>query len=361
MYLLIFIFDLLTLFNRFYLLLKEKICSRPRIFTMADVEEHKSDRWVIIDDDIYCLASMRNHSGGLDIIIELAGKDITRIFHQVHLASNINKQSLDRKYWIGKIDHNSKCKEQTYFLKENLIFHKTMTACTVPRLITIEEECAMKEQFKKHVAKSSFPCLNAKIALKRNAFHFNLYDTLATEDTTHLLWHNLIKFIDYQSLLWKQNHMLTTYVACFRTPKNMSEDAFEILLWKQLRLLHMEDVKNGQKWATNYSDNPLDPHFGFSVGKRAFFIVGLHPNSSRKARQFLTPAIVFNSHDQFTNLRRLDMITEMRQVIRNNDQCYNGSINPNLIPNDENSVAFEYSGKRIQPGWTPDFKSLHEK
>ncbi|CAF1021561.1 unnamed protein product, partial [Rotaria sordida] len=123
----------------------------------------------------------------------------------------------------------------------------------------------------------------------------------------------------------------------------MSEDIFEILLWKQLRLLHTEDVKNGMKWSKNYSDDPINPQFGFSIGERAFFIVGLHPNSSRKARQFLLPAMVFNSHDQFMNLRQLKMLTELRQIIRNTDQQQNGSINPNLIPNDENSSAFEYS------------------
>lgn len=155
--------------------------------------------------------------------------------------------------------------------------------------------------------------------------------------------------------------MLTTYIACFRMPKVMSEDMFETLLWKQLRLLHEEDVKNGMKWSKKYSDDPISPEFGFSIGERAFFIAGLHLNSSRKARQFLIPTIVFNSHDQFMNLRQLKMLTKVRQVIRNTDQHQNGSINPNLIPNEENSSAFEYSGKLIQPGWTPDFKSLHSE
>ncbi|CAF1045967.1 unnamed protein product [Adineta steineri] len=155
--------------------------------------------------------------------------------------------------------------------------------------------------------------------------------------------------------------MFTTYVACFRTPKDVSEDIFETLLWKQLRLLHKEDVENGMTWAENYSDDPLDPNFGFSVGGRAFFIVGLHPNSSRKAGQFLAPCLVFNSHDQFTNLRQLNIISEIRQVVRNADLRENGSINPNLIPNDNKSSAFEYSGKLINPDWTPDFKCQLKK
>ncbi len=47
-----------------------------------------------------------------------------------------------------------------------------------------------------------------------------------------------------------------TYVAYFRTPRDIDEIVFEGLLWKQLALIHAEDVQNGMKWAENYSDNP---------------------------------------------------------------------------------------------------------
>jgi hypothetical protein len=46
--------------------------------------------------------------------------------------------------------------------------------------------------------------------------------------------------------------MFTTYVACFRTSRDIDEIVFEKLLWKQLELIHTED-------------NPTDPNFGFSV------------------------------------------------------------------------------------------------
>jgi FPC/CPF motif-containing protein YcgG len=330
------------------------------MITMIEVEEHKHDRWVIIDDDVYCLASMTSHSGGLDIIGELAGRDITRIFHEVHPKSSIHKQFLNRKYWIGKIDRNIDKDESGYFLKKKLI-HRTVLDCNIPLMVSFNEECAVKEQFRQYIMSKNFPCLSAKIAFRRNTFCFGFYDILASKHTTKLLWHHLIDFINRQSFFWANNDIFTTYVACFRTPKDVNEVVFETLLWKQLQLIHAEDVENGMKWAENYSDNPTDPNFGFSVGGRAFFIVGLHPNSSRKARQFSTPVITFNSLDQFTNLRQLKMFTNIQQVVRNADLRQNKSINPNLILNDNNSDAFEYSGKLIQSGWTPDFKSLHQK
>ena len=45
----------------------------------------------------------------------------------------------------------------------------------------------------------------------------------------------------------------------------------------------------GARWADGVSPDPDDAHFSFSVGGRAFFVVGLHPLSSRLARRFRWP------------------------------------------------------------------------
>ena len=329
-----------------------------RLISLHEVEKHKAERWIIIDDDVYCLASMRNHSGDLHVIGELAGRDVTQIFYQVHLKSTILKQSLYPKYWIGKTTRNMSKEESNYYLKEKLINH-TWRDCNIPNLASPIEESVLKEQFQQYINSVNFPCLSAKISVLRKSFSFALYDMLAGEDTTQLLWHRLIDFINCQSSLWASDHMFTTYVACFRAPTDMSETVFERLLWKQLQQLHQIDVQNGMKWNDNYSDDPIHPDFGFSVGGRAFFIVGLHPNSSRRAQQFVTPTITFNSLDQFQNFRRLALFNTIQHVIRNNDLIYNQSINPNLTSEDNKSAAFEYSGKLIQSNWIPPFKSLH--
>jgi FPC/CPF motif-containing protein YcgG len=326
---------------------------------MIEVEEHKDDQWMIIDDDVYCFSSMINHSGGFDIIKQLSGKDVTRIFYQIHPKSNLYKQILNKKYWIGKFHRKIVKEESTDFLKSKLI-HQIVPDCDISMEISNDEQLIVKEQFREHIMSKYFPCLNAKIAFQRNTFGFGFYDILASKHTTKLLWHHLIDFINRQSDFWANNQIFTTYVACFRTPRDIDEIVFERLLWKQLQLIHNEDVQNGIKWAENYSDNPTDSNFGFSVGGRAFFIVGLHPNSSRRGRRFLTPTIIFNSLDQFTNLRQLKMFNEIQKIIRNNDLLQNKSINPNLIINHNKSDAFEYSGKLIQSDWIPDFKSLHQ-
>ncbi|CAF1279394.1 unnamed protein product [Adineta ricciae] len=340
------IFLLISLIKR---LLSQISFRSTRIFTIDEVMKRKNDRWVIIDDDVYCLLSMKTHSGGLDIIEKLSGRDLTQLFYEIHLKPDFVKEHLNRKYRIGKIRLNPNNKKPSFYLKNHLIQRNLNFSIS-------NEDCQMKEEFKQHVFSTNFPCLNAKIALKRNAFDFDVYDTFCSEETTKLLWQNLMKFINKQSFLWENNHIFTTYVACFRTPENLSEDIFEILLWKQLQQLHEEDVRNGMKWSKNYSNDPSNTDFAFSIGERGFFLVGLHPQSSRNGRRFSKIAIAFNSQDQFTNLRRLNLLTEIKQVVRQNDLLYNGSINPNVIENENGPGPFEYSGKLIQPEWKPNFQ-----
>lgn len=237
----------LVLFKRYFCEYILRIGSSHCIITMIEVKEHKDDRWVIIDDDVYCLASLISHSGGLDIIEELSGRDVTRIFYEVHLKSSISKQILNRKYWIGKIDCISQKEESSYFLKEKLI-HKTVPDSNISMRISSNEESLIKEHFKQHIISANFPCLGAKIAFRRNTFCFGFYDILGSKDATKLLWHDLINFINRQSSFWEKNHMFSTYVACFRTAKDVNEVIFETLLWKQLQLIHAEDVTNGMKW-----------------------------------------------------------------------------------------------------------------
>ena len=44
-------------------------------------------------------------------------------------------------------------------------------------------------------------------------------------------------------------------------------------------------------------------NFGFSFAGRGFFVIGLHPASSRLARRFPWPTLVFNAHFQFDRLK----------------------------------------------------------
>ena len=56
--------------------------------------------------------------------------------------------------------------------------------------------------------------------------------------------------------------------------------------------------------------------FAFSFAGTAFFVVGLHAASSRMARRFAWPTLMFNPHDQFDRLRETGRYPRFQQVIR---------------------------------------------
>ena len=107
------------------------------------------------------------------------------------------------------------------------------------------------------------------------------------------------------------------------------EPEFEAGLWNVLDRLHEEDRKHFD-WCPGYAKDPAENDFSFCFGERGFFIVGLHPKSSRRARRFKYPAIAFNLQSQFDALRNKGRFDLMRDAIREREIGFQGAINPML-------------------------------
>jgi FPC/CPF motif-containing protein YcgG len=90
------------------------------------------------------------------------------------------------------------------------------------------------------------------------------------------------------------------------------------------------------------------------IGK-AFYVVGMHPNSSRIARQSPFPTIVFNLHWQFEKLRQMGSYETVRDRIRERDEELQGSMNPMLSDFGKGSEAKQYSGKKVDDNWKCPF------
>ena len=97
-----------------------------------------------------------------------------------------------------------------------------------------------------------------------------------------------------------------------------------------------------------------------SFGGEAFFVVGLHPKSSRPARRFEAPAMVFNLHDQFERLREAGRYDKMRGAILDRDLKLAGSHNPMLSQHGTKSAARQYSGRAVDDGWQCPFSGRAE-
>ncbi len=150
---------------------------------------------------------------------------------------------------------------------------------------------------------------------------------------------------------------LATFVAIFRQPCSPSEMEFEKLLWLQLQRLDEISARNF-RWDKSVVSDPTQPRFSFSFAGRAFYIVGLHGNSSRVARRFTWPALVFNPHAQFEKLRHDGKWLRMRNAIRQRDLALQGSINPMLADFGEISEARQYSGRLVDDNWQANFHPI---
>jgi uncharacterized protein len=205
-------------------------------------------------------------------------------------------------------------------------------------------------EFREFVQKPVFPCLGAKGVVRLNNYTLRVYGTLGNETDARALVADLASFSAEL-----RDDGLSAFVAIFPHAPPEEEAEFEQRLWQQLQLVHEADP-DGARWAEAVSSDPDDPHFSFSVGSRPFFVVGLHPLSSRLARRFRWPALVFNPHEQFSRLRKEGRFAGLRSAIRARDTALQGTENPNLADHGERSEARQYSGRSTEAGWKCPFR-----
>jgi FPC/CPF motif-containing protein YcgG len=194
-----------------------------------------------------------------------------------------------------------------------------------------------------------FPCLGARSAVNRGAYRFTLCPALASSAATAVLSRDLSAFVAEQPSLGAD---FTTFIASFTGAVPDGEKHFERLLWRQLQQLSDRDTA---AWDEAVSADPDDPHFSFSFAGKAFFVVGLHPRSSRWARRFAWPTLVFNAHYQFESLRASGRFGRLQSLIRGRDIALQGSSNPNLEDFGAATEARQYSGRAVEEGWRCPF------
>lgn len=214
-------------------------------------------------------------------------------------------------------------------------------------------DSAMAGAFRGFIQAPTFSCVGAKSAVACENYRLGIYDRLGSEQATAGLAHDLFTFTREADMLGGEDFV--TFAALFREPAIGDEAGFEDLLWRQLRALNSYDAPLFE-WDPAVSSDPENPHFSFSFAGRAFFIVGLHPHSSRQARRFPWPALVFNPHEQFVRLREEGRWERFQQIIRAREKALQGSLNPNLSDYGTITEARQYSGRQVERDWRPPFE-----
>jgi FPC/CPF motif-containing protein YcgG len=211
----------------------------------------------------------------------------------------------------------------------------------------------VREDFVQFVSRPDYPCLGARAALRQNGCRVAVYGPMGSSAATAALAADLATFAEESEDAARRGPVFVSFVALFVSVAFDSEAAFEAALWHQLTLL--DAAAPVTPWAADASDDPDDPHFAFSIAGRAFFVVGLHPESSRLARRFAWPALVFNPHAQFQRLRAEQRFEGLRVAIRARDVALQGDVNPNLADVGERSEARQYSGRSVGDAWRCPF------
>ena len=196
-----------------------------------------------------------------------------------------------------------------------------------------------------------FSCVGAKAAFNADTYRMGVYRDMTDSGALAGLARDLFAFVQEQESLGSD---FTTFMASFLGPHVKDEAGFEAHLWDTIQTLYDVDRLYNPS-DPGASDDPESGEFGFSFAGRAFFVVGLHPASSRLARRFAWPTLVFNAHSQFDRLKADGRYAKMQAAIRARELSWQGSLNPNLAAFGEASEARQYAGRAVEEEWRCPF------
>jgi FPC/CPF motif-containing protein YcgG len=217
---------------------------------------------------------------------------------------------------------------------------------------TNEADHPLALAFQTFIRSPEFPCVGAKSALAKEQMRFVIgRDIRSAWDDLRIL----PNLLDLAASYREDPVLFQSLVVLFEEDAELDEPGFEANLWARLQSLTHKDEWLGQQPDPRVADDPDDPHFSLSFGGEAFFVVGLHPGASRPARRFDRPALVFNLHDQFEQLRAEGRYEKLRAAIIERDVAVAGEPNPMLARHGSISEARQYSGRAVGPDWVCPF------
>lgn len=209
----------------------------------------------------------------------------------------------------------------------------------------------IEADFKEFVIGKQHPCIMANTVMAMDEYDLRVYDKLGSRNTAKELLDDLRSYIENYDF---NDNKFQTLIAVFPDTEVATEIEFENLLWRQLQFVHDIDPV---EWDHRVSKDPENNNFSFSIGGRAFYVIGMHPKSSRMARQAPYTTLIFNLHWQFEKLREMGAYHKVRDKIRERDTALQGNINPVLADFGDSSEARQYSGRKVEEKWKCPFHS----
>lgn len=213
-------------------------------------------------------------------------------------------------------------------------------------MVTAEKQSII-QQYQTFISSRTYPCVAARAAAQHERVNVFVADHMACPKDDEAIVNFLYGFVDaYRA----SPDFFHSAAILFCGPQTSSEEEFERMLWQRLQGIANID---GSRYAydARVSSDVRSPNFSFSVKEEAFYIIGLHPSSSRRARTFAWPGMVFNPHQQFQALRQSKRYDKMKRIIRQRDTAFSGSVNPMLADFGNRSEVMQYSGRKLDESW----------
>jgi len=153
----------------------------------------------------------------------------------------------------------------------------------------------------------------------------------------------------------RTNEPFLSIYAVFEKIEGMSEAEHDRRFWDELSHL---GAQSDAQWDPLFDADPKSKRFCFSFDGEAFFVVGLHAGSARKARQFPYPAIVFNLYSQFEDLATKGAYDAVVRTNRKREMAFQGNLNPMVEKFADSWEAIAFSGMAHNENWVCPYQHL---
>jgi hypothetical protein len=205
------------------------------------------------------------------------------------------------------------------------------------------------QEFKDFIITQNHPCIMANTVFQMDNYQLKRYDNIESDAVVKPILADIENYLEHYDF---ESNQFESLIMCFTQNEFQTEMEFEKALWNLLQKLHNKD---DAPWDSNVSNNPEDINFSFSLKGKAFYVIGMHPQSSRLARQAPYCTVVFNLHWQFEKLREMGTYQKVKNRIRTRDAALQGFINPTLKDFGQDSESRQYSGRKIDDSWKCPF------
>ncbi|WP_308992193.1 guanitoxin biosynthesis heme-dependent pre-guanitoxin N-hydroxylase GntA [Mariniflexile litorale] len=212
-----------------------------------------------------------------------------------------------------------------------------------------QESNSIQLEYRNFIIEKKHPCVMANTVFAMNNYNLKIYDDITSDEIILPILSDIEHYLNNYNY---ESNEFESLIICFKNNKFTSELQFEKAMWNFLQQLHDHDNK---AWDSSVSQDPNNPNFSFSIKGKAFYIIGMHPESSRIARKAPYCTMVFNLHWQFEKLREMGIYQTVKKRIRSRDEELQGFINPVLSDFGSETETKQYSGREVSKDWKCPF------